>query len=160
MDRITEWFFSKNNGIFDPLARAINEPILFVGMVIAATFLLEPKNDKRVKILVAVLMATILGLGLKEAYGIERPCAFETGKVTCPNEYSFPSIHAAVAFTFMIAFLNKKIYPVLIVGALVIAISRMYLGVHTFEDIVGGLIVAPFAYAITSIGWEIYGKRN
>ena len=38
--------------------------------------------------------------------------------------------------------------------AILTAFSRIYLGVHTFEDVVGGLVIAPIAYQTIEIFWR------
>lgn len=57
------------------------------------------------------------------------------------TSYSFPSRHTAVLFAFLpILFQEKKGVWVFIL-ALVIAYSRIYLGVHYLGDILGGVIL-------------------
>lgn len=61
-----------------------------------------------------------------------------------PTDYSFPSGHTAMAFT--IAILLNKLYDnkrgiLMIVLATLIALSRLYLGVHFLSDIIGGIVV-------------------
>ena len=68
-----------------------------------------------------------------------------------PSTYSFPSGHTLFTFTFYVIIgylftLNEsaKTRKYLIIGCLFIAIvtgvSRIYLGVHYFSDVIGGII--------------------
>ena len=83
--------------------------------------------------------------------------------------YSFPSGHAMVSFGFygFLIYLiyknisNKKIkYPLIIslsLLILLIGISRIYLGVHYFTDVIGGFIIA-FVYLVVFIKY-VYNKK-
>lgn len=60
-----------------------------------------------------------------------------------PTDYSFPSGHTAAAFSAACVFfrnLSKKFGIPLIVLAAVIAVSRLYVGVHYPSDVLVGLI--------------------
>ncbi|MDO4749003.1 MAG: phosphatase PAP2 family protein [Eubacteriales bacterium] len=71
-----------------------------------------------------------------------------------PKDHSFPSGHTASSFTAVtVAVLRCPAYiflPVIAV-ALIISFSRMYLRVHYFSDVVGGLILGVFNGTITII---------
>ena len=62
-----------------------------------------------------------------------------------------PSGHAAIAFTLMIAFIGKRPFPFYWAFALLVAYTRFYLGVHTFEDLAAALVLAPVAYQSADI---------
>ena len=71
------------------------------------------------------------------------------------SSYSFPSGHATLSGAFAsFAYFSKKITPLLkylmIVIAIIVAISRIYLGVHFISDVLAGLIIG------TIIGWVIF----
>ncbi|MBU2229503.1 phosphatase PAP2 family protein [Patescibacteria group bacterium] len=63
---------------------------------------------------------------------------------TTANGFSFPSSHALVVFSFITVVIlstkSKKIHAALIVFALLVSISRIYLGVHFPVDIIAGAI--------------------
>jgi undecaprenyl-diphosphatase len=73
------------------------------------------------------------------------------------TKYSFPSGHTAMAF--LIAFILSKKYPNYSIFfytiAILVAISRMYLGLHYLSDVVVGAVIG------LTIGWLSYHyKKN
>lgn len=133
-----------------------NELIFFI-LVGTMVLVAEKRPEKRKKILLGVLIVSLMVLGLKNIFATDRPCI---GLDSCPSfpflEHSFPSGHAAVAFLVMLAFLDKKSFPFFWLFALFIALSRVFVGAHTFEDIAGSLALAPIAYYITDLLWGRY----
>jgi len=83
---------------------------------------------------------------------IQRPRPFEVMSINntvTTNMSSFPSGHAMIFFS-IIPIMSKnfpKIKTVLWIVAILVGMSRIYLGVHYFSDVVAGAI---FGYAI---GW-------
>ena len=119
-------------------------------MIIVAVLLLlgERRNSKRLKIAIVIVIAIAAGVTLKEVLQIPRPCVYETTMMDCPNDYAFPSLHATIAFALMIPFINKDNFAYYLLFALITVFSRIYLGVHSIEDIVGGLVVASITYYV------------
>lgn len=89
---------------------------------------------------------------LKELFGRLRPCEVLTDAITplgCTGTASFPSNHALNNFAAAVFFykLFPKLKWPLFITATLIAISRVYLGLHYPSDVIGGAIIgAGFGY--------------
>ena len=65
-----------------------------------------------------------------------------------------PSMHALLAFTLAIAAIGNRSFAIYLIYAIFIAISRVYLGVHTISDIAAGLALAFFACVLAEMLWR------
>ena len=155
MDQITEFAFSINNELLTQASLLLNNNVFFTLLIIAIVLIAERRNPKRVKIFSALILAFLFSLALKSIFEIERPC-IPLGLDYCPEDYSFPSLHATLAFTLMIAFLNKRSYWLFMIFALFVAFSRLVIAAHTFTDIVAALPVALISYYIIDVLWRRY----
>lgn len=155
MDPITEFAFTINNELLTQASLLLNNNLLFTVLIIAIVLVAERRNPKRVKIFSALIIAFIFSLVLKSIFEIERPCV-SLELDYCPEDYSFPSLHATLAFTLMLAFLNKKSYWIFVIFALFVSFSRLVIGAHTFVDIVAALPVAIISYYIIDVLWRRY----
>ncbi len=102
--------------------------------------------------------AGILTFVLKHSAQIARPIEYYSG-------YSFPSAHASmslVVYGFLALLVAREILfkhrwlPYSIAGLLVMAIafSRLYLGVHWFSDVLGGVTLGLFWAALIGIAYD------
>jgi membrane-associated phospholipid phosphatase len=151
MDAITNIAVSFQHPLLTAADLFFDGSLVYAAILFAIVFISENRNEKRRKILISLLLASIIATVVKVAFAVDRPCVGLTG---CPNDYSFPSLHAATAFALMVGFLNKKSFPYFMLFALFISFTRLNLGVHTFHDIAGALPVALFSYYITDIFWK------
>ncbi len=106
---------------------------------------------------------------LKEMVGRIRPCNALPDIITplgCNGTFSFPSNHALNNFAAATFF--YKLYPklkwILFITASLIAISRVYMGLHYPSDIIGGAIIgSAFGYAFSFLLLKIdayLGRKN
>jgi len=165
IDLAVFYFFNHNlsNPAFDKFFSIItNVNNWFITYVIFILLLLIKGGKRgRIAIILALLLVVVgdqFGFrGLKETIGRLRPCNFLSDAITpvgCAGSSSFPSNHAlnnfAIAVFFSMIYPNYKI--ALFLTAFLIAISRVYLGVHYPSDIIGGaLIGSGFGYLFAKL---------
>jgi undecaprenyl-diphosphatase len=102
-------------------------------------------------ILAAAASSAVLVYGLKLLVERPRPCAALPGvQALCeaPTDFSFPSGHAAGSFTVavmlavvLIAQGRRRLGALAVALAVLVAWSRVYLGVHFPVDVVGGALL-------------------
>jgi len=112
--------------------------------------------------------ARLLGVGfygaalttwvIKRVVGRERPVLYETLLASPPTDPAFPSGHTthALAVALLVIWLIRHlrttvrgvVAPLLLVTALLVALSRLYLQLHWPSDLLGGALVALFWSAI------------
>lgn len=110
-------------------------------------------------LLVAVLLFRLSGSIIKAGLAIPRPCwdANHSSLIPCPESFSFPSGHALgsgmVAMIIGLLFKKRTVWIAGISTSLLIAASRVALGVHAPLDVVGGLALG---YTFGWISWRIF----
>lgn len=145
-------------------------PMTALCLVICAILAIARKWDSLAFFATNVILAVVCVQALKFIFAVPRPGA-ET-LVPIPGSFSFPSAHS---FCSLIVFgmigllifraLNRKgvsynvaIVPgiILVIFAILIGISRIYVGVHWPSDVLGGWLLAgmwlPFASALYTVG--------
>ncbi|WP_221468395.1 phosphatase PAP2 family protein [Saccharopolyspora phatthalungensis] len=97
---------------------------------------------------VAVVLAYVLDSALKNVVAEQRPCRALPDVVTvlpCDGvtDYAFPSNHTVIFAAFAVATLivRRSWGYLAVVGALLMAISRVYVGAHYPHDVIAGLVV-------------------
>jgi|SRR5208283_3605584 len=157
MDAITAAAVAVNSPLLHSIDLLIDNVWVYAAVVLILLFISERRSSKRIKILFSLTLVILAVTALKPLLAVDRPCF---GQISCPSDYSFPSLHVAVAFALMIAFLDKKSFAFYFLFALFVAFTRMNLGFHTFRDVAGALVIALVAYYITDIIWDRLGKRG
>jgi membrane-associated phospholipid phosphatase len=156
MDTIAAAAVSIDNPLLTAAGLVLDSSLIYAAIVLALLLIGESRNEKRIKVAASLLLTFLAVAGIKYALAQERPCA---GEDWCPESYSFPSTHAAIAFTLMTGFLNKKSYAFYLLFALFVSFTRLNLGVHVFIDIAGALPVALLSYYFTDIVWMERDER-
>ena len=151
MDSITALALSVDNPILKAIGLLMDNEFFYMGLIIALVFAGENRDEKRLKILTTLLVVVVLGMAIKAGLAHPRPCA---GLSWCPSDYSFPSLHATAAFALMIAFLNKRTYPLYLLFALFVSFTRLNLGVHVFVDVAAALPIALVGYYAVDLVWN------
>ncbi len=159
------YFFNHtlSNGVFDKffsIITSVNNWYIAYVILLLISFIKGGTKGKLAVIGVLLLIVATDQLGyklLKEYFQRIRPCGALSDVITplgCTGSFSFPSNHAlnnfAAAVFFYRLYPNLK-YPLFITASL-IAISRIYLGLHYPSDILGGAIIgSAFGYLFASI---------
>ena len=164
---IVEFIQSLQNGFFDLFFNFIS----FMGeeyvYIILLTIVYYAYDKKLGEMLGYVLIvSTALNTILKHIFSAERPFAKYPDRVdnlrphTSPG-YSFPSGHTQVftSVIFSIGFYVKKNSVLSIVAglSLLMAISRMYLGVHFLEDVFVSLVLGV---SLSHLYYTIFMKHH
>ncbi len=147
--------------------------LLFLFLLLVFYFALgnKLKHKKFVAVFLLVAFTSLLvSLGvvevLKIGLNIPRPCVVCTPSVSTCNPYcesspSFPSGHAAtsavVAASIYLIYRKRKYITSVFAFPVVVDFSRVFLGVHTYLDVIAGSLVA---LAISCIIWKIIKVRE
>ena len=153
-------------------------------IVVACLILLALPNRKNLglPLVITVVISALLNLLIKAIFQRARPVGYflENAPLgyTMPSSYSFVSSHAqtATVFYFVLTFLICKNYvkkdwikillwSVTLAICVLLPISRVYLGVHFFSDIVAGIMIAVsiisgFIYAHNYIDFNRLLHKN
>ncbi|MBI5158494.1 phosphatase PAP2 family protein [Candidatus Micrarchaeota archaeon] len=152
MDAVTEFVAGLNIQIVSDVSIAFHYyiyPLMLVLLVLTLPFFKEKK--KFLALVVSLFLIFIVFTSLKAYYHEARPCAVGSeisSKVPCPDEYSFPSGHTGFAFLFVAATIGSAVFPAYFLIAVFTAFSRIYLGMHYFNDVAGGMVLGMLCYAI------------
>lgn len=154
VDGATAALASLNIGWFTAVSAFLDSYTYAVFLAIAAVlYLAYPRvranRLKLVAFVLSVALAVVLAFAVKEIYAQPRPCAelLENLKLPlCPADYSFPSAHTTFVFVFAGASLGTSFFPLFILLSILVAMSRIYLGVHTLNDVAGGIVIALAVY--------------
>lgn len=153
----------------DPIVKGIT----FLGnagwlwIVLSLVLLILPKTRKTGFCTAGALVFDLLSVNilLKPLVSRTRPYLVDPSLISLIGEQSdksFPSGHTAASFAFAVAFAmmapKKYSIPVLVLATL-IALSRLYLGVHYPTDILGGMVIGTLCgiASVLLVKW-IYKK--
>lgn len=134
--------------------------------IVGLLFVLKWRPDPALTVLRAGLLAYILATGAKVLVGRPRPPLLledVMSREIVVRGFGFPSGHVALATAVSLAllpYLPKRLWWLPVPWVALVAWSRLYLGVHTPLDVVGGFCLGVFvATASTYIPVEKLTKR-
>jgi undecaprenyl-diphosphatase len=158
---------SHNSPFWDTVMYAISGRVIWAPLYLAILLYLGFKYKRKFLIIIpfiiiAVTLADQVSVQLfKNVFMRLRPChepslagMVHLVKGECGGLYGFISSHASNSFNvalLSLMFIKRRWYTIsIIIWALVIGYSRIYLGVHYPGDVVCGAMVGAF------IGWGVY----
>lgn len=132
---------------------------LFAVLMLVAWWRARPMDAGRMaaalSVPLAVVAAFLVNDGVKSLFDEQRPCrTLHTVTVeTCPplGDWSFPSNHTAIAAAAAAALLvaNRRLGLVALPLAVLMALSRVWIGVHYPHDVLAGFVLG------TLVGWPL-----
>lgn len=110
-------------------------------------------------VLPSVILSRFITEIIKMIFKISRPCIGPE----CPITYSFPSGHATVIFAAVtvisLNYKNWRITTLMTVFAVLVALSRLMLGLHRLEDIFVGSIIGIIVAVLVRRTYENYQRK-
>lgn len=153
--------------VFDFIVGYASDIALFSAAVIPFVFYWCSDKEEGKDILLALGISLFLNQFLKVTFSVYRPWIRDPRLIpsvvgrTFATGYSFPSGHTQVGGTiyFSIGTMLKKTRSrtaaVCMIMPVLIGLSRMYLGVHTPQDVLTGLLIAALSVALINRGDRI-----
>lgn len=111
-----------------------------------------------IRLIYILMLSSVVNLALKAYFGLPRPCQIDASVgILCSSSPGFPSGAAQTAAILAgIIFIEcrKQVCRYLgLLFALFLCFSRVYLGLHYFTDILGGLIVGG---VLLLVYWKLF----
>jgi undecaprenyl-diphosphatase len=164
---ITEsiWVQDFNHHIYTPIAESIHPTLTTISTWIGSLthwysyapiillLIIIPRTRIRIGLPLAITLLTSAALGpiiLKNIFAIERP---NINQLIEPGGFGYPSGHSMNAMVFfgmcaimIISYTNKKSRKIAftafsVISIILVGLSRIYLGVHTATDVIGGYLI-------------------
>lgn len=131
--------------MIDELALVLGNYLIFAQFCICLIFFVSKGRQIIGKFLVCLGLAWAVSRGIKDLFYYPRPYIVHTlqpvGKYLLDG--SFPSEHALVSATLsaLVYKIDPKFGTLMWITTFLISLGRMLLGVHTFLDVAGGVIL-------------------
>ena len=164
---ITQWVnsFAGSNYALDRIMIAASQfgvPLLILLVALQWWSRREPLSIRHT--CVAAGLSFLIGLGLNQIIllFVHRVRPYDAGLthliVSRSGDWSFPSDHATASLAIATAFLLHRVWRrafVFLACALLICVSRVYIGTHYASDVLGGAVTGiAAAVVVSSLYWE------
>lgn len=107
----------------------------------------------------ALMLFRLAGSWWRLTVAFPRPCwdPAHPSLILCPESFSFPSGHALgaamVAVFLSLVFRNRIVWVLSLAGIMLVSASRVFFGVHTPLDVIGGSLLGSL---FGMIAWRIF----
>lgn len=155
-EKIIGFIYNKNRFI-DKLMIAVtlSGELGIIWIIISFFLFSRTKYTKEaIMVLLAIALASILGEGIIK-HIVKRKRPFIKNNIiklmiSQHGTYSFPSGHTASSFAAATVFIrtDMRLTYLIVVIAILISFSRLYLRVHYLSDVIGGIILGVFSGTI------------
>ena len=141
--------------ILDLIAVFFHSQWGFIAFIAVSVLLIYSLSRHRKVFLIALILALLLSSGLKVFLNQERPCVSVDSQISCPESNGFPSNHAVLASISALGAWGTILFAPYLIIAFVIALSRVWIGVHTVDQVAGGF---AFGVMIFLAVWQVHEK--
>ena len=134
--------------------------LLWIVLGLGILFFQKGKRDTGFRVLLALLLGLLIcNLLLKNAVGRIRPFALNDAVqilVPPPSDPSFPSGHTTAAFAAATVLIcdHWKGRWIVLIAAILVAFSRLYLYVHFPTDVICGALIGIFCGWLSGLLWK------
>lgn len=168
---ILDWIYTHcHTGFLDTIMPIItklgDKGLLWIVLGLGILIFQKGKRDTGFRVLLALLLGLLIcNLLLKNAVGRIRPFTLNGAAqllVTPPGDPSFPSGHTTAAFAAATVLVRDhwKGRWVVLIAAILVAFSRLYLYVHFPTDVLCGALIGIFCGWLSTALWEnVIGPR-
>ncbi|KAM9038072.1 sphingosine-1-phosphate phosphatase 2 [Sarcophilus harrisii] len=144
---------------------ALGEEIFYITFLPFTHWNIDPYVTRRLIIIWVVIM--YIGQVSKDILKWPRPSSPPVVKLEkrLADEFGMPSTHAmaatSISFTFLISTMDRYEYPfalglmLAILFSTMVSLSRLYTGMHTVLDVIGGILISGLFIAVTYPAWNL-----
>ncbi|NWX49506.1 SGPP2 phosphatase, partial [Steatornis caripensis] len=144
---------------------ALGEEIFYITFLPFTYWNIDHSVSRRMIIIWSIVM--YIGQVSKDILKWPRPLSPPVIKLEMRTdvEYGMPSTHAmaatAISFSFLIATMNQYKYPFALglvaafVFSTLVCLSRLYTGMHTVLDVIGGALISAMLLALSYPVWDM-----
>lgn len=133
--------------------------VVVVAVLALLAIVLLPRKSSKATVVVSLVVVSILVTIIKQIYADPRPC---DGLLGCEPGYGFPSGHSSLAFTLAFTTFGTKYFYAFVVIAVLVALSRVASGVHSFPQVAAGMVlgflVSTSVNYVLLTGFELVNK--